>query len=71
MQKKKNYSYFRTYSFGSPDVVHISSVAQLCSTLCDPMNPSTPGLPVHHHLQEFTQNHVHRVGDAFALSSSK
>ena len=40
--------------------VHFSSVAQSCSTLCDPMNHSTPGLPVHHHLPEFTQTHVHR-----------
>ena len=36
-----------------------SSVAQSCLTLCDPMNHSTPGLPVHHHLPEFTQTHVH------------
>ena len=41
-----------------------SSVAQSCLTLCDPMNCSTPGLPVHHQLLEFTQTHVHRVGDA-------
>ena len=39
-----------------------SSVAQLCPTLCNPMDCSTPGLPVHHQLQEFTQTHVHRVG---------
>ena len=38
--------------------VQFSSVAQLCLTLCDPMNRSTPGLPVHHHLPEFTQTHV-------------
>ena len=44
--------------------VQFSSVAQLCPTLCDPMNHSTPGLPVHHHLPEFTQTHVHRVRDA-------
>ena len=44
--------------------VQFSSVAQLCPTLCDPMNHSTPGLPVHHQLLEFTQTHVHRVGDA-------
>ena len=37
-------------------------------TLCDPMNRSTPGLPVHHQLPEFTQTHVHRVGDAIQLS---
>ena len=42
----------------------VSSVAQLCPTLCDPMNRSTPGLPVHIQLPEFTQTHVHRVGDA-------
>ena len=36
-----------------------SSVAQSCLTLCDPMNRSTPGLPVHHQLPEFTQTHVH------------
>jgi len=40
-----------------------SSVAQSCPTLCEPMNCSTPGLPVHHHLLEFTQTHVHWVGD--------
>ena len=43
--------------------VHFSSVTQSCLTLCDPMNCSTPGLPVHHQLPEFTQTHVHRVGD--------
>ena len=45
-----------------------SSVAQLCPTFCNPMNLSTPGLPVHHQLQEFTQTHVHRVSDAIQLS---
>ena len=39
----------------------IRSVAQSCPTLCDPMNRSTPGLPVHHQLPEFTETHVHRV----------
>ena len=48
--------------------VQFSSVAQLCPTLCDPMNRSTPGLPVHHQLPEFTQTHVHRVGDAIQPS---
>ena len=43
--------------------VQFSSVAQSCPTLCDPMNHSTPGLPTHHQLPEFTQTHVHRVGD--------
>ena len=45
-----------------------SSVAQSCPTLCDPMNRSMPGLPVHRHLPEFTQSHVHRVGDAIQPS---
>ena len=44
--------------------VQFSSVAQSCLTLCDPMNRSTPGLPVHHQLLEVTQTHVHQVGDA-------
>ena len=43
--------------------VQFSSVAQSCPTLCDPMNRSTPGLPVHHQLLEFTQTHVLRVSD--------
>ena len=46
----------------------IRSVAQSCLTLCDPMNRSTPGLPVHHQFPEFTQTHVHRVGDAIQPS---
>ena len=48
----------------------IRSVAQSRPTLCDPMNRSTPGLPVHHQLPEFTQTHVHRVGDAILPSHS-
>ena len=48
--------------------VQFSSVAQSCPTLCDPMNCSTPGLPVHHQLPESTQTHVHRVGDAIKPS---
>ena len=48
----------------------VSSVAQSCPTLCDPMNRSTPGLPVHHKLPEFTQTHAHRVGDALQPSHS-
>ena len=46
----------------------LSSVAQLCLTLCDPMDFSTPGFPVHHQLLEFTQTHDHRVSDAIQLS---
>ena len=45
-------------------LLQFSSVAQSCLTLCDPMNCSTPGLPAHHQLPEFTQTHAHRVGDA-------
>ena len=52
-----------TYFFS----VQFSSVAQSCPTLCDPMNPSTPGLPVHHQLPEFPQTHVHWVSDAIQL----
>ena len=49
-------------------VQSVSSVAQSCPTLCDPMNHSTPGLPVYHQLPEFTQTHVHRVNDAIQPS---
>ena len=53
--------------------VQFSSVAQSCPTLCDPMNRSTQGILIHHYLPEFTQTHVHRVGDpiqpSHALSS--
>ena len=48
--------------------VQFSSVVQSCPTLCDPMNHSMPGLPVHHQLLEFTQIHVHWVSDAFQPS---
>ena len=48
--------------------VQFSSVTQSCLTLCDPMNRSTPSLPVHHQLPEFTQNHVHCIGDAIQPS---
>ena len=47
---------------------HFSSVAQSCPTLCDPMNHSTPGLPVQHQLPEFTQTHVHWVSEAIQPS---
>ena len=56
-----------TYSFPLYFII-VSSAAQSCPTLCDPMNRWTPGLPVHHHLQEFTRTHVHRVGDAIQPS---
>ena len=48
--------------------VHFSSIAQSCPALCDPMNHSMPGLPVHHQLPESTQTHVHRVSDAIQPS---
>ena len=48
--------------------IQIRSVTQSCPTLCDPMNHSTPGLPVHHQLPAFTQTHVHRVNDAIQPS---
>ena len=48
--------------------VQFSSVAQSCPMLCDPMNRSTPGLPAHHPLPEFTQTHIHRVSDAIQPS---
>ena len=46
----------------------IRSVARSCPTLCDPMTSSTPGLPVHHQLPEFTRTHVHGVSDAIQPS---
>ena len=61
---KNNKIYIKAYSYS----VEFSSVAQSCLTLCDPMNRSTPGLPVHHHLPEFTQTHIHRVGYAIQPS---
>ena len=48
--------------------VQFSSVAQSCPNLCDPVNHSMPGLPVHHQLLQFTQTHVHQVGDAIQPS---
>ena len=52
----------------SYDLTQFSSVAQSCPTLCNPMNCSTPGLPVHHQLPEFTQTHIHPVDDAIQPS---
>ena len=53
---------------GAWQCLQFSSVAQSCPTLCDPMNRSMPGLPVHHKLPEFTQSHVHRVSEAIQPS---
>ena len=58
------------YVWLNPFTVQFSSVTQLCLTLCDPMDCSMPGLPVHHQLLELTQTHVHRVGDAIQPSHS-
>ena len=55
-------------STASENAVQFSSVAQSCPPLCDPMDCSTPGLPVHHQLPEFTQTHVHWVSDAIQPS---
>ena len=64
--------FFTTAPPGKPSyhsyLPQFSSVAQSCPTLCDPMNRSAPGLPVHHQLPEFTQTHVHQVGDAIQPS---
>ena len=59
---------FLFFLWRSQNSFQFSSVTQLCPTLCDPMNCSTPGLPVHHQLLEFTQTHAHRVGDAIQPS---
>ena len=61
----KEYSLYFSLTFRS---VQFNSVAQSCPTLCDPMNHSTPGLPEHHQLPEFTQTQVHRVHDAIQPS---
>ena len=57
-------------NFGMIYIKHFqfSSVAQSCLIVCDPMNRSTPGLPVHHQFPDFTQTHIHRVSDAIQPS---
>ena len=60
------YLCMQKYNFGMS--VQFSSVTQSRPTLWEPMNRSTPGLPIHHQLPEFTQTHVHRVGDAIQPS---
>ena len=64
MQNEDNSSYFIQLS----ESVQFSSVAQLCPTLCDPMDCSTPGFPVHHQLPELVQTHVHWVGNTIQPS---
>ena len=61
MQKSNDYDCIRVSQ-------SVSSVAQSCPTLCNPMNCSMPGLPIHHHLLKFTQTHIHWVGDAIQPS---
>ena len=60
ISNKKFFQYIQSVQF--------TSATQSCPTLCDPMNQSTPGLPVHHQLPDFTQTHVHRVSDAIQPS---
>ena len=60
---------FRIYvSVEMYNEVQFSSVAQSCLTLCDPMNSSTPGLPIHHQLLEFIHTYIHRISDAIQPS---
>ena len=66
--KEKTLFLFIFSTIISPRSVQFSSVSQSCPTLCDPMNCSTPGLPVHHRLPEYTKTHVHWVGDAIQPS---
>ena len=56
--------YINTKTSSKLTSLHFSSVAQLSPTICDPMDCSMPGFPVHHQLLELTQNHVHCIGDA-------
>ena len=58
----------RRLLLGKKVMTNLSSVTQSCLTLYDPMNHSSPGLPVHHQLPEFTETHIHRVGDAIQPS---
>ena len=63
-QNKKATAKWEKKKFASYISVQFSSVAQSCPTLCDPMDCSTPGLPIHHQLPELAQTHVHQVNDA-------
>ena len=71
-ERKRIFSFLKVHQFywirTPPLWPQFSSVAQSCLTLCDPMNRSMPGLPVQHQLPEFTQTHVHGVGDAIQPS---
>ena len=65
---KPNIQKLKSMIFNPISSVQFSSVTQSCLTLWDPMNCSMPGLPVHHQLPEFTQTHVHQVGDTIQPS---
>ena len=65
---KLNIQKTKIMASGPISSVQFSSFAQSCPTLCNPVNRSTPGLPVHHQFLEFTQTHVHRVSDAIQPS---
>ena len=64
--------YGHTFTYTPKNILNVlssvSSVTQSCPTLCNPVNHSTAGLPVHHQLPEFTQTHMHQVGDAIQPS---
>jgi len=62
--------FFTNWATREARSVQFSSITQSCLTLCDPMDHSTPGLPVHHQLSEFTQTHAHWIGDAIQPSHS-
>ena len=64
---ENNLKYYEHVTY-SKSTVQFSSVTQSCPTFCDPMNRSTPGLPVHHQHLEFTQTHIRRVSDAIQPS---
>ena len=66
--KKGSFKKMKTCKKKSIKSIQFSSATQSCPTLCNPMNRSTAGLPVHHQLPEFTQTHVHRVSDAIQPS---
>ena len=66
--RRSNQSILKEISPGCSLEVQFSSIAQLCPTLCDPMNHSTPGLWVHPHLPEFMQTHAHQLGGAIQPS---
>ena len=68
MRKQYFFIYGHHHIFPSVQFSSVSSVAQSCPTLCDPMNHSMPGLPVYHQLPEFTQTHVYQVSDAIQPS---